>query len=289
MRVELAARRENILGEGPLWDSALGRLYWVDIRAKCIEWIEPASGSEGRYDLAVRPSALALCEMGELLVAADHSVGLLDVLSGAFTPRVVFEEDKPRNRTNDGGIGADGRFWFGTMDDDAEAGRGALYALSPDWKLSVMREPLGIPNGIVMTSDGGKLFVADSMEGVIWAHGVAADGALSEPSLFFSAKGGASTPDGAALDEEGYIWSAQWDGGCMLRIAPDGAVDRKIDMPVTRPTACAFGGPDLTTLYVTSARGGLSANRLAREPLAGSVFSVATGIAGLHTRLFAKR
>jgi sugar lactone lactonase YvrE len=289
MRVELAARRENTLGEGPLWDPARGRLYWVDIRAKCVEWIEPGNGGEGRCDLAVRASALALCETGELLVAADRCVGFLDVDSGGFTPRVVFEEDKPRNRTNDGGTGADGRFWFGTMDDDAEAALGSLYALSPDWKLAVMRGPLGIPNGIIMTPDGGKLFVADSMQGVIWAHDVDADGMLSEPSLFFSAQGEAFTPDGAALDEEGYIWSAQWDGGCVLRLAPDGAVEGRIDMPVSRPTACAFGGADLTTLYVTSARGGLSADQRAREPLAGSVFSVATGVAGVRKPLFAKR
>lgn len=286
MQVELAARRENILGEGPLWDATRGRLYWVDIRAKRIEWLEPDSGAEGRYDLEARASALALRAGGGLLVAADHGVWSLDLHTGAFERRVSFEADKPRNRTNDGGMGADDRFWFGTMDDDAEPGCGALYALAPDWRLEVMRQGIGIPNGIVSTADCSTLYVADSLEQVIWRHHIQ-QGALCEPSRFFSTRGEMLTPDGAALDEEGCLWSAQWDGACVLRLAPDGAVERRVDMPVSRPTACAFGGRERTTLYVTSARDGLSAAQLAREPLAGSVFSIETGIAGVEYPQFA--
>lgn len=285
MRVELAARRENVLGEGPVWDGARGRLYWVDIRSRRIEWLERQSGAEGHYDLDVRASALALGASGGLLVAADHSLGVLDPDTGVIETRVVFEADKPRNRTNDGGMCADGRFWFGTMNDAAAAGEGALYALSPDWRLERMRGGLGIPNGIASAADGRLLYVADSLEQVIWTHRIEA-GALSPPSLFYAASD-AATPDGAALDEEGFLWSAQWDGACVLRLAPDGAIERRIDMPVSRPTACAFGGAGLATLYVTSARDGLSAEQLAREPLAGSVFCIETGIAGLQYPLFA--
>lgn len=285
MRVEIAARRENILGEGPLWDEARGRLYWVDIRAKRIEWVEPDGGAEGRYDLAVRPSALALREAGGLLVAADRCVGVLDVQTGDFDPRVAFDEDRPNNRTNDGGMGADGRFWFGTMDDGAEPERGRLYALSPDWRLATMRENIGIPNGIVGVRSG-MLYVADSLEQVIWSHRVEAQ-ALSKPSLFFSARGEVFTPDGAAIDEDGFLWSAQWDGACILRFSPEGGLERKIDLPVSRPTACAFGGPDLSTLFVTSARDGLGADQLAREPLAGSVFSLRTPVRGVRGPMFA--
>ena len=286
MRVELAARRQNVLGEGPLWDPSAGRVYWVDIRSKRIEWIEPKSGAGGAYDLTVRPSALALRRSGGLLVAADHCVGTLDLSSGAFEPRVTFERDKPRNRTNDGRMGADGRFWFGTMDDDAEAGQGALYALSVDWRLSVKREGVGIPNGIVSTPDGSCVYVADSLDQVIWSHSLRRGG-LSAPSLFFSAKGEVFTPDGAALDEQGFLWSVQWDGACILRLSPEGAVEQKIDMPVSRPTACVFGGSALTTLYVTSARDGLSAEQLDREPLAGSVFSIEVDAAGVRYPPFA--
>jgi len=285
MRVELAARRENILGEGPLWDQARGRLYWVDIRGKLIEWMEPDSGAAGTYRLPVRPSALALRAQGGLLVAADRVVGVLDLQNGAFEPRVGFDEDRPANRTNDGAVGADGRFWFGTMDDGGKSGRGRLYALSPDWRLSVMRENIGIPNGIVGLPDG-TLYVADSFEQVIWSHAATGD-TLSAPSMFFSAKGEKYTPDGAAPDEEGCLWSAQWDGACILRLAPDGTVALKIGLPVSRPTACAFGGPDLRTLFITSARDGLGPEQLAREPLAGSVFSVRLDTRGAGKEVFA--
>jgi len=284
MRVELAARRENLLGEGPLWDPSLGRLYWVDIRGKRIEWVEPAHGAEGRCDLDVRPSALALCDGGELLVAAERCIGLLDVRTGVFRPRVFFEEDKPGNRTNDGGVAGDGRFWFGTMDDGGEPAQGALYALSSDWRVSLLKQGISIPNGIVSSPDGRLIYVADSGEGVIWSYGIV-EGALSAPSVFFRSAG--ASPDGAAMDAEGYLWSAQWDGACVLRLSPDGAVERKIDVPVSRPTACAFGDSDLRTLYITSARDGLSADQLMREPLAGSVFSARTHVAGLQRPLFA--
>ena len=284
MRVELAARRENILGEGPLWDREHGRLYWVDIRRKRVEWIEPERNVASQCELPVRASALALRASGGLIVAGDHCVGVLDVGSGAFESRVTFEQDKPSNRTNDGGVGADGRFWFGTMDDGAGAGQGALYALSPDWRLSLVRDGLGIPNGIV--SAGDRLYMADSLEQTIMSYRII-DGGLSEPTLFFSARGEVLTPDGAALDEQGFLWSVQWDGACVLRLSPDGGVDRKIDMPVSRPTTCAFGGAELKTLYVTSARDGLSAAQLAREPLAGCVFSIETGIAGVEYPHFA--
>lgn len=287
MQVELAARRENTLGEGPLWDAELGRLYWVDIRGKRIEWLQPDTGAAGQYPLPLRPSALALRDTGGLVAAADRCVGVLDINTGAFEARIEFDQDRPRNRANDGGMAADGRFWFGTMDDDAQPGCGALYVLSPDWRLRAMRQGLGIPNGIVSTADASRLYVADSLERKIYAHEVGAKNTLSDPEVFFSSTDVKATPDGAALDEEGCLWSAQWGGACILRLSPDGAVDRKIEMPVSQPTACAFGGRDMTILYVTSARDGLSREQLVREPLAGSVFSIPTKTAGLRLPAFA--
>lgn len=287
MKIEIAARRQNVLGEGPLWDPDAGRLYWADIRSRRIEWIEPPTGACGRYEVPVRASALSRTEGGRLLVAGDHCIGLLDLQGGAFEPRVTFEHNLPSNRANDGKLIGDGRFLFGTMDDEARPGRGALYALSSDWSLTPLKEGLGIPNGIVGTEDGKQLFLADSLDQLIWRHELRSDGSLGERRLHFSAVGGRHTPDGAALDREGCLWSAQWDGGRVMRIAPDGSVDRAVDLPVTRPTACAFGGPNLKTLFVTSARDGLSAEQLAREPLAGSVFMVDVDVEGVQLGAFA--
>ncbi len=287
MRVELATQRANILGEGPLWHAGRARLYWVDIRSRRIEWLEPQSGAAGRHETPVRASALAVRAAGGLLLAGDRCIGVLDLETGAFEQRLSFEAGKPNNRSNDGAMGADGRFWFGTMDDAAAPRQGALYALSSDWRLQCLREGLSIPNGIAIAANGRTLYLADSLDQTISTHAIGADGALGPPARFFSAHGKAATPDGAALDAEGFLWSAQWDGACLLRLAPDGAVAAKVDMPVSRPTACAFGGPDLNTLYITSAREGLSPAELARQPLAGSVFKLAAPAPGLPRPAFA--
>lgn len=286
MKARLLARRENQLGEGPLWDDSTGRLYWVDIRNRTVEWRDPERGDGGVYQIGVRASALGLRRSGGLLVAADRCVGVLGLDTGEFEPRTTFEEDRPRNRTNDGAVAADGRFWFGTMDDSGQDRSGALYALSSDWTLTRVLDGLGIPNGIVSTADGESLFVADSAEGVIRVHDLdPAAGALG-PARDFARVENAS-PDGAALDEEGCLWSAQWDGGRVVRHAPDGRVERAIELPVSRPTSCAFGGPDLRTLFITSARDGLSAEELAAQPLAGSVFAADAGVRGVSYPRFA--
>lgn len=286
MEARLLARRETQLGEGPLWDDRSGRLYWVDIRNRLIEWLDPARDVGGVYRLAVRPSALGLRESGGLIVAADHCVGVLDLESGAFEPRVSFEEDRPRNRTNDGAVLADGRFWFGTMDDAGQERSGALYTLSPDWTLTRMLDGLGIPNGIVSDASGKTLFVADSAEGAIRKYELDGKTGALGPAKDFAVVEIVS-PDGAALDVEGGLWSAQWDGGRVVRHAPDGSIEAAIELPVSRPTSCIFGGADLKTLFITSARDGLSAEELAMQPLAGSVFAADVGVRGVTYPRFA--
>jgi sugar lactone lactonase YvrE len=281
MEATLLARRQNQLGEGPMWEERSGRLYWVDIRQQLIEWLDVASGDAGVFKLGVRPSALGVREEGGLVVAADQCVGVLDLETGRFEVRVTFEHERPGNRTNDGGVAADGRFWFGTMDDKGEKRTGALYALAPDWSLRCALDGLGIPNGIVSSADGSQLFLADSSLGVIRVHSLDREtGALSSARDF--ARVADSAPDGAALDEEGFLWSAQWDGGRVVRYAPDGTIERSVSVPVSRPTSCAFGGAEFTTLFITSARDGLSQALLSKEPLAGSVFSVVAGVRGVR-------
>lgn len=286
MEARLLARRENQLGEGPVWDLRTGRLYWVDIRKGLIEWLDPQRGVHGVYDVGARCSALGLREEGGLVVAADRTVGVFDFDAGRYEPRLTFEQDRPRNRTNDGGVAADGRFWFGTMDDSGAESSGALYALSPDWTLRRAFDGLGIPNGIVSSADGRTLFVADSAAGIIRAHSLdPASGSLGEARDFAAATG--VSPDGAALDEEGGLWSAQWDGARVVRYAPDGGIERSIELPVSRPTSCAFGGDGHATLFITSARDELSAAELAAQPLAGSVFAADVGVRGVSYPRFA--
>jgi len=286
MQVELFCKRQNVLGESPLWDEREGTLYWVDIRSRAVEWVTQ-DGSFGRHSCGLRLSALGLRAAGGLVAAGDHAVGVFDPRTGRFEQRVTFEPELPRNRTNDGSVGHDGRFWFGTMDDSGDAGQGALYSVTRDWTLKRALDGLSIPNGILTNGAGTALYAADSGRGVIELRALdPTTGATSPPRELISFADEICTPDGAALDEEGYLWSALWDGGAIMRLAPDGARELTVPLPVSRPTSCAFGGANLTTLFVTSARDGLDQAELDREPLAGSVFAIETGVRGLQLPAF---
>jgi sugar lactone lactonase YvrE len=288
MQPTLFARCEAVLGEGPLWDDAVGRLLWVDIRRARLYAQRQGDDALSQRALNAPVSAMGLCANKDVLVAAaGRSVGLLDPERGRYAVRIELEADKPGNRSNDGAVGADGRFWFGTMDDGAREGQGALYALSSDWTLTRAIETMSIPNGILTSPDGRELYVTDSAHQRIETRALdPRSGALSPPRLFASMQGEHCAPDGAALDEEGCLWSAQWDGACVIRFSPDGRIDRRIALPVSRPTSCAFGGADMRTLFITSARDGLSDAVLARQPLAGSVFAVRTTVRGVSYARF---
>ena len=288
MTVTLLMRREAILGEGPLWDDQAGRLYWVDIRASALEWIVPDKAAFGRHELSTRVSALGVRKEKGLVAAGDHSVGVLDPETGAFDARVTFEPELPRNRTNDGAVGHDGRFWFGTMDDDAAPGQGGLYSLGADWTLKHALDGLDVPNGINTDAKGATLYLADSGRQVIETRALDPTmGSLQLAKVFADFSAESFTPDGAAFDEDGCLWTALWDGSRIVRLTPDGSVDRTIELPVTRPTSCAFGGSDFRTLFVTSARVGLNQAALQKEPLAGSVFAIETGVRGAPVSIFA--
>lgn len=274
------------LGEGPLWDVARGRLWWVDIKGRRLHWLHAESGERDGVDVQVMPAAMALRGDGTLLLACERGVGVLDATGGAFELRTPLEPDRPRNRANDGKTDGLGRFWVGTMDDAEQADSGALYRVDRDWTACRVADGLGIPNTVTHTREGDTLILADSRYGVLTALPVLADGTLAEGRLFARAEDRAS-PDGSAIDAEGFLWNAQWGGSRVVRYAPDGSVDRTVAMPVSQPTSCAFGGPGLRTLYVTSARVGLTADQLKLESQAGGVFALDPGVAGWPIAAFA--
>lgn len=286
-QTQCAARRENILGEGPRWDAARGRLYWLDIKGKRLEWIEPDGVGDGAVDLPVRASALAPRGDGSLLLATEAGFGVLDLDGGAFDLRLPVEPERPANRSNDGGVDLQGRFWTGTMDDAEEHRSGALYRLDADWSCERVLDGLAIPNTVAVSPDGGTFYLGDSKDQTIYAWDLDPSGVLGRQRVFADTKGTEASPDGSAVDAEGGVWNAQWGGWRVVRYRPDGTTDRVIPLPVEQPTSCAFGGKDLRTLYVTSARVGLSPEALAKQPLAGSLFAIRTEVAGLPLPDFA--
>ncbi|MEL6258939.1 MAG: SMP-30/gluconolactonase/LRE family protein, partial [Pseudomonadota bacterium] len=193
------------------------------------------------------------------------------------------------DRTNDGGVAPDGAFWFGVMDDREREVRGWLYRLGPDGDLVDMRiDPVLVTNTFQWSPDGRVFYTCDSAEQEILAfdHDLET-GVLTERRLFSSTQEGGGYPDGSAIDEAGCLWNAQWDAGRVVRYAPDGLVDRVIELPVSRPTSCCFGGPDLKTLFITTARIGLDETEIVeRQPLAGGLFACEVSTPGLPPRVY---
>ena len=285
--VVCAARRRNILGEGPCWDGRAGRLYWLDIKGRRLEWLSPATGAASGWDLDRQVSALAMRAPGGLVVATEDGFATFDPDTGVLELRCPIEPERIGNRTNDGGLDRQGRWWVGTMDDAVQRRTGAVYRLDPDWTCRRMLDGYGIPNTFACTEDGRSLLIADSMDQLLRRYPLdVATGALGEPAPFAHTQGQDATPDGGAMDAEGFLWNAQWGGWRLVRYAPDGSVDRVVEMPVEQPSSCAFGGEGLRTLFVTSAREGLSEADLEDQPLAGSLFAVDVGVAGLDHGVF---
>ena len=270
------------VGESPLWDRERNALWWVDINGKTIRRKSLSkTGGLTDFPLDIMPGALALAEDGTLVVAAGAGWFLLDEASGELTKLAEIKTPLPDMRMNDGVVDPAGRFWAGTMHMPAEREPvGTLYAF--DGNNAVARiDGLRTQNGCAISPDGRTFYLADSHPEVctIWAFDFdAATGVLENRRVFHKPARG--RPDGASVDAEGCYWFAAVDGGRIVRLDPAGNEIVAIELPVSRPTKPVFGGADLSTIFVTSMSAGLDAAQFEREPLAGSVFAIETGVRG---------
>ena len=283
MDVRCVVKSDDRLGEGPVWSAREGRLYWFDIKGRRLAWYEPSTDDRGGFDLPMRASAAAPREAGGLLLATERGLAICDPDAGTIEIVLPFDFG-PGFRTNDGKMDTKGAFWWSVMDDDHGARPGSVFRTTPDLKTERVLSGIHIPNTISMSPNGRRLYMADSRLQTLFVHDVAD---LSKIQEFANTRGAPATPDGSAVDAQGYLWNAQWGGWRIVRYAPDGRIDRTVQMPVQQPTSCAFGGPDLTTLYVTSAWDDLPLDARARQPLAGGLFAIETGVKGLALPLFA--
>jgi sugar lactone lactonase YvrE/DNA-binding IclR family transcriptional regulator len=279
--VSVSVRADALLGEGPLWNPAEQRLHWVDILAPAIHASDPARGTDEVTPVEEIVGAIALRRTGGLIAAARS--GLRALTPGAGLGAVLASPlpDGSPARLNDGKCDRAGRFWVGATALDSTPDGGALFRIDPCGTARVMLEGLHVANGMGFSPDERVFYLVDSGRRRIERFAFdAAAGSLSARACFVAFADGEGVPDGLAVDAEGFVWVALWDGWRVVRYAPDGRVDRMIHLPVPRPTSCCFGGPGLATLYVTSARVRLSAAQLADAPLSGSVFAIDTG--GIH-------
>lgn len=284
--VQCAVPASAYLGEGPCWCPEHGRLYWVDILAPAIHVSDVSTGLTEIRSMPELVSAIAPRRRGGFVVATQGGIKAVDLATGSTSLLAAPESDGPGNRLNDAKCDSRGRFWVGSMALDASPDRGKLYRLDPDGKVHVMGRRVHVSNGLGWSPDDKIFYFVDSGRATIWAYDFDVEsGTIENRRTFVVVPQNQGNPDGLTVDSEGYVWVAHWDGWRITRYAPDGGVDRIVNLPVPRPTSCTFGGPDMKTLFVTTARIRLSAQQLAEAPLSGSVLAVSVGIRGLsdHT------
>ena len=292
MQVELLVDAKARLGEGVLWCERTASLYWTDIEGSAISRWRAADGSTQRWNLPERVGSFALCAApSQLLLGLASGVALFNLLTGALTATVAVEPEQPGTRINDGRCDAQGRFVFGMFNGakgSAPIGPiGHFYRVGP--RLTVERLPLpavAVANSIAFSPDGSRMYFTDSPTRRIFSVAYHADGRIGTPTLFTQLPAGEGDPDGSAVDANGDLWNAQWDGGCVVRYGADGREAERIALPVSRPTCPCFGGPQLDRMFVTSARIGLSEAALLQQPNAGGVFACSPGVRGLREHRF---
>lgn len=266
------------LGEGPLWDAARQRLYFVDIKRSSVHALAPANGVRRSWRLPDQVCWLIARRDGDGFVAGvGTQVVRLWLEPGLRIAPLAMPQLAPGVRLNDAKADGQGRIWAGTMHDtDPARADGELLRLDADGTLSVRDRGYHICNGPAFSLDGATMYHSDSLLGRVYAY---RGGARTVWRQFDVAGEGA--PDGMTVDQSDCIWVAQWGGGRVCRYSADGALLEAIRVPVSQPTSCTFGGPELKTLFITSARMGLSAAQLEREPLAGALFAIDLPVGGV--------
>jgi sugar lactone lactonase YvrE len=294
---ECVFEARDSLGEGPCWHPRERALYWTDVPSKKIKRWNPASGAHASWTLPEMVTAISVRGKGGLIIASHTGIDFFDPASGGTTRFCAPEKDKPKNRSNDGKCDHQGRFWYGTMMNNIAADTselpitehtGGLYRIDPDGSVQAFEQGLGVANTFAWSPDDKTMYFADTLDAIYAYDFDAAAGRVANRRTF----GKLDTtqyghPDGSTIDAEGFLWNARWDGGCLVRWAPDGKVDRVVQMPCRRVTSCIFGGPDLDVLYITTVRYGLGAGDLAEQPLAGGIFALDAGVKGIPDGQFA--
>lgn len=271
----------NTLGEGVSWDAREERLWWTDIQERCLYRYDPRASSLKRYEVPERLCSFGFVENSERLIAAFESGLALYHPDSSHVEWIARpRHDAANMRFNDGRVDRQGRFWTGSMTEGAAESKGKLYCLDGS-RLQAHLSNIAISNSICFSPDGRHLYFADTPRRVIQRYDFDVKrGVISNPQTFARTPEGAF-PDGSSVDTSGHVWNAHWNAGRVMRYAPDGSISGEIQIPTSQPTCVAFGGHELDLLFVTSAREGLTAATLRREPHAGDVFVYRLDVTGL--------
>lgn len=280
MPLRCVVESKNILGEGPVWCPRDQVLFWIDMVGQKLFRYSPATSAVKTWELPLTIGSFALRENGGLIMALRDGFYFYDLETQKLTPqKILIGKDDLGICFNDGKCDRKGRFWAGTKHINEVQSLGILYRFDAHGDAQPMEHGILVSNGVAFSPDNTVAYFADSPRKLIYKYAFDLEsGTLSNRSVFASNEAGPGYPDGATVDSEGCLWSAEWNGWRVVRYTPDGRIDRVIDTPVARPTSCQFGGEDLKTLYITSASIGQD---FKQQPQAGGLFAIDVGVAGL--------
>ncbi len=285
-QVTCVADVKAVLGEGPVWVARERALYWVDINGRKVFRLDE-QGAVRSWDMPARIGCLAPRAGGGFIGGTDQGLAWIDLETGRIDIFANPEADLADNRFNDGKVDRRGRFWAGTMDNRERQASGTLYRLDADMSLVAIDQGYRVTNGPAFSPDGSRMYENDSALQVTYVFDIDKAGNVANRRQFARDGTGDGYPDGMTVDADGCLWIAFWDGWCVRRFSPGGELLATIELPVQRPTSCAFGGAGLDRLFVTSASRDLEGTELARQPLAGGLFAVDVGAHGIAELPFA--
>lgn len=267
--------------EGPVWVAREAALWFTDIKRRKIYRYDPANGDRREWDAPDQVGFVLPIEGGRLVAGLKTGLHRFDERNGSFLSICDPEPDRPNNRLNDGTVDPEGRLWFGTMDDGEAETSGSIYRLGADGACVRESELCSITNGPALSPDGRTLYHTDTLGGLIYACDVLDDGTLANRRLFATIPSDEGYPDGPTCDAEGCVWTGLYKGWAVRRYSPHGEILEDIRFPVSAITKIAFGGPDLKTVYATTANKHCSPDDLVKEPGAGNLFEFRVDVPGL--------
>ena len=276
---------EAELGEGPVWVERDSALWFTDIKKRRIHRLDPATGAKRSWTAPEQVGFVLPARGGGFVAGLQSGLHRFDKRSGEYSLIAEVEPGMSGNRLNDGVVDGDGRIWFGTMDDGEKAVTGRFYRFEGGKIIDAGLPRIAITNGPAVSPDGRILYFVDTLEQTIHAADIAADGALGRPRLFARIAEGEGFPDGPTVDSEGCVWIALYWGWEARRYSPAGELVASVKFPVSNITKLAFGGPDLRTVFATTARQGIKPESMGRQPDAGALFAFEAEVPGLSCPL----
>jgi sugar lactone lactonase YvrE len=281
LEAELLVDAHAALGEGPVWDETGGCLWWVDILGEAIHRTDPGSGRDETMPIGQVIGAVALRASGGLVAAVRDGFVAVDPATGRIDLLAQVESGDPTTRMNDGKVDPAGRFWAGTMGLDHRPRAGTLYRLDPDLRVTPVLHGTTISNGLDWSLDGRTMYYIDTPTRRVDRFAFdSSTGAIASRTSAIAFRDRAGSPDGMTVDSEGYLWVALWDGWAVERYAPDGRLDRLVEVPAAQASSCTFGGPNLDLLFITTAQEGFPLGGLPEQPHAGGLFVCMPGVRG---------